>query len=69
MSILKKPIKIKYYFIFIENETCGPIALAHAPTRHTRAGFWRGFCISIEWRQNRIGQSGRQMAGDQQADR
>lgn len=37
--------------------------------RYTRAGFWRGFCISIEWKQNRIGQSGRQMAGDQQADR
>lgn len=33
MSILKKPIKIKYYFIFIEKETCGPIA-PHTPS-HT----------------------------------
>lgn len=32
MSILKKPIKIKYYFIFIEKETSGPIASVHAPT-------------------------------------
>ncbi len=36
MSILKKPIKIKYYFIFIEKETCGPIA-PHMHLRDTSA--------------------------------
>ena len=36
MSILKKPIKIKYYFIFIEKETCGPIAPYTHPQIHPR---------------------------------